>query len=123
LNRVFLLPRSDHNKDLSNSSLSCSRPPQLTIESHGGVLASLVAGRTRELGIRAALGAERLACGLIAAWWLTRLLQQQLCEVRPADPGVLAAVVGILGLVALLACLLPALRATKISPIEALRCE
>jgi putative ABC transport system permease protein len=106
-----------------------------------GVLASLVTRRTRELGIRAALGAERghllgivvwegarlvgigLACGLIAASWLTRLLRQQLFEVRPADPGVLAAVVAILCLVALLACLLPALRATKISPIEALRCE
>jgi len=106
-----------------------------------GVLAYSVGRRTREIGIRMAMGAERrqvlsmvmgegarliaigVALGLLAAYWLTPLLRNQLFEVSPTDPLVLGAVVLILLVVALLACLLPARRATSIHPMEALRYE
>src|SRR5438477_9031099 len=105
------------------------------------VLAYSVARRTREIGIRMAVGAERrhalglvmkegirLVCigvllGLVAAFWLTRLLQKQLFEVSPTEPRVFIAVVLVLSAIALLACFFPARRATKINPMEALRCE
>src|SRR5437773_713557 len=106
-----------------------------------GVLAYSVARRTREIGIRMAVGAERghvltmvmaeggrlvvagIVLGLIAAFWLTRLLRNQLFEVSPTEPSVFIAVVVLLLVIALLACFLPARRATRINPMEALRYE
>jgi putative ABC transport system permease protein len=106
-----------------------------------GVLAYSVMRRTREIGIRIALGAPPhevtamilkegallwavgTALGLLAASSLTRLIKSQFFEVSPSDPIVLGAVVLLLFGVALLACLLPARRAAKIKPMEALRCE
>jgi putative ABC transport system permease protein len=106
-----------------------------------GVLAYSVARRTREIGIRMAVGAERrhvlrmvmaeggrlviigIAFGLIAAFWLTRLLRHQLFHVSPTEPHVFAAVVLVLSAVASVACFLPARRATRINPMEALRYE
>jgi putative ABC transport system permease protein len=106
-----------------------------------GVLAYSVARRTREIGIRMAVGAQRrdvlclvlsegawlilmgIVAGVLGALALTRLLRQQLFQVSPTDPVVLIAVVLLLGCVALLACLLPAARASRIDPQEALRCE
>ncbi|MBI4661088.1 MAG: ABC transporter permease [Verrucomicrobia bacterium] len=106
-----------------------------------GVLAYSVTRRTREIGIRMALGAERrqvlglimtegarlivmgTAAGLLAAFWLTRLLQKQLFEVSPTDPAVFAGVVLLLLAVAFLACLIPARRAARVNPMEALRYE
>ena len=106
-----------------------------------GVLAYSVARRTREIGIRLALGADRrdvlgmviregarlvivgVAVGLLAASCLTRLLRNQLFGVSPTDPVVLAEVVLVLLAVALLACFLPARRATRVDPMEALRYE
>jgi putative ABC transport system permease protein len=106
-----------------------------------GVLSYTVARRGREIGIRIAVGAQRgdilsmiiseglrlvtagLALGLLAAFWLTRLLQSQLFHVSPGDPGIMAAVVLFLLVAAVLACYIPARRATKIDPMTALRCE
>lgn len=106
-----------------------------------GVLAYSVARRTREIGIRMAVGSGRgrvvrivmtegirliaagTALGLVAAFWLTRLLENQLFEVSPGDPVVFTAVALVLFLVGLVACLLPALRATRIEPMKALRYE
>jgi ABC-type antimicrobial peptide transport system permease subunit len=106
-----------------------------------GVLAYSVARRTREIGIRMAVGAERrhvltmvmaeggrlvavgIVFGLMAAFWLTRLLRHELFQVSPTEPRVFIAVVLVLSAIALLACLLPALRATRINPMEALRYE
>jgi predicted permease len=106
-----------------------------------GVMAYLVARRSRELGIRAALGAQaarlwryvvghglRLALigvtlGLVAAVFLTRTLQGVLFNVRANDPFVFAIVaVGLAG-IAVLASWGPARRATRVSPMEVLRDE
>ena len=106
-----------------------------------GVLAYSVARRTREIGIRMAVGAERgdvlamvmaeggrlvvagIVLGLIAAFWLTRFLRHQLFQVSPTEPHIFVAVVLVLSAIALLACFLPARRATRINPMEALRYE
>jgi predicted permease len=106
-----------------------------------GVLAYSVARRTREIGIRMAVGAQRadvlkmvmvegarlvligVGAGLLAAFWLTRFLRSQLFEVSPTDPVVMAEVVLLLLAVSLLACYMPARRAMKIEPMTALRYE
>jgi len=106
-----------------------------------GVFSYAVAARAREIGVRIALGAGRerilgmvmreaarlsataLAVGLPAAWLLTRALSSQLYRVSPADPAIYASVAALLLAVALLACYLPARRATRIDPIDSLRCE
>jgi putative ABC transport system permease protein len=106
-----------------------------------GVMSYLVARRSRELGIRAALGAEasrlwrfvvghavRLALigivlGVGAAALLTRTLQGVLFNVRPGDPFVFSAVAVLLGGITIGASAGPARRATRVSPIEVLREE
>ncbi len=106
-----------------------------------GVVARAVSVRTKEIGIRMALGAQKmevlvqvgrrgmmlilagLAIGLVGAFGLTRMVASLLYEVRPTDPltFVLASVT-LLG-VALLACWIPARRAARIDPMAALRQE
>jgi predicted permease len=106
-----------------------------------GVLAYAVSRRTREIGVRMALGAQvadvlrlvlrqgigltvaGLALGLVGAFWATRLLRGFLYEVKPLDPMTFVAVVVILVLVALAACWLPARRAARVNPMVALRHE
>ncbi len=106
-----------------------------------GVIANLVAQRTPEIGIRMALGAQardvlwlvlgqgvRLAAagvliGLACAWGLVRLLDALLPSVPGGDPAGIALVTVLLAAVALVACWLPARRATRVNPIEALRAE
>jgi predicted permease len=106
-----------------------------------GVLAYTVARRVREIGIRIAVGAQRsdvlwmimadglrlvligTGVGLLAAFWLTRLMQSQLFHVSPTDPVIMALTVVFLLSVAALACFLPARRAARINPMTALRYE
>jgi predicted permease len=104
-----------------------------------GVTSCTVAQRTREIGIRMALGADRagvarmvvrqgmklaaigLAIGVVFALMLTRLMSGLLFGVSPSDPITFAIIPAILGGVALGACLVPARRATSVDPIVALR--
>ena len=106
-----------------------------------GVLACVVGQRTREVGIRMALGAQRrdvlcdvlfrgmrlalpgVLAGLAGAWAVSRLLQSQLFGVTGTDPLAYAGSALLLLLAAVSACYVPARRATQISPIEALRAE
>jgi putative ABC transport system permease protein len=106
-----------------------------------GVMSYAVNERTREIGIGIALGAEPgqvlrsilrrgaqlalggVGIGLVAAMALTRYLRSMLTEVGSTDPVVFASVSLLLVLVALAACYVPAHRATKVDPIEALRSE
>jgi putative ABC transport system permease protein len=106
-----------------------------------GVMAYAVAQRTREIGIRMALGAGRsevmklivrqaillvaggLVLGLTGAKALTRYLSSELWEVTPTDPVTLGAVSVLLVSVAVIACMVPALRAIRVDPTIALRYE
>ena len=106
-----------------------------------GVLAYDVSQRTREIGIRGAIGASRgqivgmilrqglwksgigIGLGLTGAFLLSRYMTSLLFGVRPTDPVVYAAVSAVLVAVALLASYLPARRAAKIDPLAALRDE
>ena len=106
-----------------------------------GVIGYSVTRRTREIGIRMALGATRgnvlrlvvgesfrragagLAAGLIGAVFLTRLLRGLLYGVAPADPGTFAVAAALIGAIALAAAYFPGRRASRIEPLAALREE
>ena len=106
-----------------------------------GVVSYMVEQRTNEIGIRMALGAEQSSVlamvtrhglllasvgvtgGLAGAFGLTRFLKALLYGVKPADPATFAAVAVALLLIAALASIIPALRATRVDPVIALRSE
>ncbi|HKF52495.1 MAG TPA: ABC transporter permease [Candidatus Acidoferrales bacterium] len=106
-----------------------------------GTISYTTAQRTREIGIRLALGAQRrsvfslvilqgaklaligLAIGIVAALALTRLMVSLVYGVVPSDPFTFITVTLLLALVALLACYIPARRATRVDPMVALRYE
>lgn len=106
-----------------------------------GVISYWVSQRTQEMGIRVALGARRrdvltlvlgdglrltgagIAAGLVGALMVTRALQSMLFDVRATDPVTFAALSGLLLGVGLLACYIPARRATRVDPMDALRYE
>jgi len=113
----------------------------LTVVGLYGVMSYSVAQRTNEIGIRLALGAQSrdvllmivkhglmlifigLVIGLGLAFVFTRWIESLLFGVKTKDPFTFAAVAVVLALVALLACYVPALRATKVDPMDALRRE
>jgi predicted permease len=106
-----------------------------------GVLSYTVAGRTREIGVRMALGARPsevarqvvrdalrvvgvgVVVGVVAAFGTGRLLERLLFGVTPSDPLTYALVLGVLALVTMVAAYLPARRAARVDPIVALHCE
>ena len=106
-----------------------------------GVIAYIAAQRTREIGVRMALGAQAsdvrrlfvshglklvgagLAVGIMAALALTRVMSTLLFGVKATDPATYLAVSLVLGVVALVATYLPARRAARVDPIVALRTD
>jgi ABC-type antimicrobial peptide transport system permease subunit len=106
-----------------------------------GVIAFAVARRTREIGVRMALGAESgsvlrmvmreggilaligVGLGLVGAFAVSRLLDGLLYGVTPSDPLVFVTVPVLLTAVALIASLIPAMRAARVDPLVALRAE
>ena len=135
-------------QSLSNASLSATlvlafAVLSLVLASVGlyGVLSYLMTQRTAEIGVRLALGAQRehvlrlmlgdglrpalygLVLGLAASAGTVRLIQSMLYGTRPLDPAIFATVAATLLVVAALACLIPAWRASRIDPMQALRNE
>ena len=105
------------------------------------VMSFSVSRRVREMGIRMALGASsadviRVVCrlgamqivvgmslGLLAGAGLVRAARATLFEVQPSDPTVFMLVVSVLGAAAFVACIIPALGATRVDPLTALRSD
>jgi predicted permease len=135
-------------QSLGNASLSASlvlgfAVMSLLLASVGlyGVLSYLTIQRTGEIGVRMALGAQRgevvrlmlvdglrpafygLVLGLAASVGAVRLIQSMLYGTRPLDPAIFASVAATLLAVAVMACLIPAWRASRIDPMQALRTE
>ncbi|WP_263358702.1 ABC transporter permease [Acidicapsa ligni] len=138
-----LLGDSTHDQSFSATLLLAFAALSLVLAGVGlfGVLSYLVAQRTSEIGIRIALGAQRtqvlrlmlldglkpaifgLLLGLIASAGTVRLIRSMLYETQPLDPAVFLIVTVALLFVAGLACVLPAWRASRLDPMQALRAE
>jgi ABC-type antimicrobial peptide transport system permease subunit len=106
-----------------------------------GVVSYSVSQRTNEIGVRMALGADRLdvvrlilkqgmrltligiLCGLVLSFAATRVLSGLLYGIKPGDPATFAAISLILAAVALVSCYLPARRAASVDPMKSLRAE
>jgi predicted permease len=138
-----IIARSLGNASLSASLVLAFAVLSLLLASVGlyGVLSYLTTQRTGEIGVRMALGARReqvarlmlgdglrpalygLVLGLGASALATRLIESMLYGTKPLDPAIFAAVAVTLLMVAALACVVPAWRASRIDPMQALRME
>jgi putative ABC transport system permease protein len=138
-----IVSRSTANQDFNTLALTIFAGTALLLAAIGiyGLMSYSVEQRTQEIGIRLALGAQyrtvqnmvifqgmRLALvgviiGVAAAFGLTKLIASLLYGVKARDPLVFIGVPVLLSLVALIAVWLPARRATRVSPVDALRCE
>lgn len=140
-------------EEIVSSSVSQIRFPAITLSLFAatalilaaigvyGVLAYTVAQSRHEIGVRMALGAQRRqilrfflsqgvrwavlggGAGLIAALMLVHFMRSMLFQISPYDPRILLAVAAVLLVVVLMACFIPALRATKVNPMVALRSQ
>ena len=106
-----------------------------------GLVAMATARRTREVGVRLAVGARPasivrlvvrqeiaavvagLVAGGVASWWCASLVQTYLFKITTHDPTVWAAAVGLLLLVGLVGAWIPAVRASRVDPVDALRSD
>lgn len=138
-----IIERSLGNASLSASLVLAFAILSLMLASVGlyGVLSYLTTQRTGEIGVRIAQGAQReqvmrlmlgdgmrpalygLALGLAASAGAVRLVESMLYETQPLDPAIFTAVATTLLAVAALACLIPAWKASRINPMQALRNE
>ncbi|HWX93412.1 MAG TPA: ABC transporter permease [Terriglobales bacterium] len=138
-----IIERSLGNATLSVSLMLGFAVLSLILASVGmyGVLSYLTTQRTGEIGVRMALGAPRgevlrlmlgdglrpalygLTLGVVGSIGAVRLVQSMLYETRPLDPAIFASVAATLVVVAVFACLVPAWRASRIDPMQALRTE
>jgi putative ABC transport system permease protein len=139
MDEVMALSVADRRRNLGLLGAFAALALLLSAVGLYGLLATTVAQRTREIGVRMAVGARAgqvvglvvgqalglvgagLGVGLVAALALAGVLQDMLFAVVPRDVGVFAAVAALLAVVAALASLVPALRAARIQPVLALR--
>jgi ABC-type antimicrobial peptide transport system permease subunit len=138
-----LLGKSTMDQSFNTTLLVTFATLSLVLAAAGlfGVMSYITAQRRMEVGIRIALGAKRehvmrqmlldgmgpailgLFTGLAASLEVGRLMRDLLYEIKPLDPAVFAAVAATLLAVAAFACIVPAWRASRLDPMQALRAE
>jgi ABC-type antimicrobial peptide transport system permease subunit len=138
-----LLGKSTQDQSFQTMLLAAFAALSLVLAAVGlfGVMSYIAAQRTTVIGIRVALGAKRehvmrkmlldgmwpaifgLVAGLAGSLVVSRVMRDLLYEIKPLDPSVFAAVAAMLLLVAAFACIVPAWRASRLDPVQALRAE